>query len=518
MATTAPTTTTGSTIPWLGVVAVLFGAIATTLANRLTSQGLADIRGAIGAGFDEGSWITTAFGAAQMFIAIPAVWLGRTYSPRKVLLVGCVVFGVSECLIPAASSLSEVIVLQTTAGLGSGTFIPLTPPFIFSSLPLRLRPWGIAAYAMNIVFGLNIAATLEGWYLDHATWQWIFWQNAVVAAPLFALYYFGIPRTQPNEQFENAATYLSLSALSIGLTLIFIVLDQGDRVDWFASNMIVELALAGAAFIGLFLFVAAELETSDRHRFHFSILGQRNAVLLALIIVCARFLISSTNIVVPAFLAQAQGLRPLQIGESLLWIALPQLVVAPIVAWFVGKTDARVVVVIGMVTVCVAFILGAQLTSVWAEPDFVLPLLMQAGGQTLALTATVYLFSLQISATDALSYGSLIQISRVFGGEVGIGALTVFIRKCEQSASNNLGIHAGAGMPAVLERLAQYGSAVVAKTQGADTAGERAVALLAGSIRNQAYTLAFADAFWLGAAVAAVAACLAFCLQRPSSG
>jgi DHA2 family multidrug resistance protein len=137
-----PATTTGSataapapSIPWLGIVAVLFGAISTTLTTRLTSAGLADVRGAIGAGFDEGAWITTAFGASQMFIGPATVWLGRAFGVRATLLAGCFLYGVGMLLIPVAPSLPWVLALQCVAGLGSGTFIPLAAVFVLLNLP-----------------------------------------------------------------------------------------------------------------------------------------------------------------------------------------------------------------------------------------------------------------------------------------------------------------------------------------------------------------------------------------------
>src|SRR5260370_39594457 len=81
---TAPTLPSPPTsIPWLGVVAVLLGTFISTLNGRLSTFGLADIRGAVSAGFDEGAWITTAQTAAQMFVTLIAVWMGAPYGPRR---------------------------------------------------------------------------------------------------------------------------------------------------------------------------------------------------------------------------------------------------------------------------------------------------------------------------------------------------------------------------------------------------------------------------------------------------
>src|ERR1700761_3567533 len=128
-----------ATIPWIGIAAVLLGAVATTLTTRLTSAGLADVRGALGAGFDEGAWITTAFGAAQMLVGLPTVWLGRLFGPRRVLLAGCALYGLAELLIPAAPNLPSVLILQALAGMGSGTITPLTVVFVLLNLPPRLQ-------------------------------------------------------------------------------------------------------------------------------------------------------------------------------------------------------------------------------------------------------------------------------------------------------------------------------------------------------------------------------------------
>ena len=68
--------------PWLGLLAVLLGAFISTLTGRLSTFGLADIRGALHVGFDEGAWITTAQTVAQMLIAPAAVWMGRAFGPR----------------------------------------------------------------------------------------------------------------------------------------------------------------------------------------------------------------------------------------------------------------------------------------------------------------------------------------------------------------------------------------------------------------------------------------------------
>src|ERR1700685_4770215 len=104
---TAPTLPSPPTsIPWLGLLAVLMGTFISTLNGRLSTFGLADIRGAVGAGFDEGAWITTAQTVAQMFITLAAIWMGAAYGSRRVLLCASIGFAGISLLAPYFSPLS----------------------------------------------------------------------------------------------------------------------------------------------------------------------------------------------------------------------------------------------------------------------------------------------------------------------------------------------------------------------------------------------------------------------------
>jgi DHA2 family multidrug resistance protein len=512
--TTTPTATPAvpTNLPWLGIVAVLVGAIATTLTSRLTSIGLADVRGAIGAGFDEGAWISTAFGAAQMMIGPIAIFLGRAYSPRRVLLVGCVVYGVAELLIPFSPDLRTLIVLQVVSGLGSGTFIPMTAGFILLALPKNLWPWGLAAYSMNIILGLNVAAALEGWYMEHATWDWIFWQNTVVAAPLFFLYWFGLRRLPIDREFLRSGDFRGMFMGASGFTLIYIALDQGDRLDWFSSSLIVSLLVIGFLSLGLFLLHESTLDTPS---VDFGLVVRRNVVLLVLLVLATRFLVTSSNTLVANYLIQVRGLRPLDVGNALLWVALPQVIIAPTVAWLLNRIDARFAIGTGFAIATSGFLLATGITSEWTEGNFSVALLLQATGETLELTALIYFFGHHIGPTDGLTFGAIIQTARLFGGQLGTSLLVIFTRKAEQWHSNLIGQHVTAGDPVTNERITAYMGMVGTATQGTGSAEARGAGLLAGAVRAQAYTLSILDGFLLTSCVGVLALALVLLLRAP---
>ena len=118
----APPQPTG--VPWLGLVAVLMGTFISTLTGRLSSFGLADIRGALDAGFDEGAWITTSQTVAQMLVAPFAIWAASIHGPRRVLLISALAFAAISLILPFSPNLQTLLSLQFISGLASGCFIP----------------------------------------------------------------------------------------------------------------------------------------------------------------------------------------------------------------------------------------------------------------------------------------------------------------------------------------------------------------------------------------------------------
>jgi DHA2 family multidrug resistance protein len=510
--TVATAPSTPANLPWLGILAVLMGAIATTLTSRLTSVGLADVRGAVGAGFDEGAWIPTAFSAAQMMIGPLAIFLGRVYTPRRVLLAGSVVYGVAEFLLPLAPDLRSLLFLQIVAGLGSGTFIPLTASFILLALPRNLWPWGLAAYAMNIILGLNLASSLEGWYMEHATWHWIFWQNTVVAAPLFALYWFGLRRLPIDREYLRHGDFRGMLFAASGFTLVFIALDQGDRLDWLSSSLIVTLLALGLVALGFFLLHESTLETPS---IDFGLLVRRNVIVLIVLVLITRFLVTASNTLVTNYLIQVRGLRPLEVGNAVLWVALPQLVIAPMVAWMLGRLEPRFAIGTGLAVAASGFLLATGITSQWVEGNFSLALLLQAMGETLELTALIYFFGHHLGPADGITFGAIIQTARLFGGQLGTSFIIVFTRKAEQWHSNLIGQHVSAADPGTAERIAAYARAVGPLTQGTGDAQARGAGLLATAVRTQAYTLSALDGFLLAASVAVLGVVLVLVLREP---
>src|SRR5271167_2298467 len=166
--------------PLLGILGVVTGAGVVTLTSRMISLGVPDLRGHQGFGYDESAWIGTAFDVGLMFIGPFTVYLGGLMGPRRILLAAAAMFTMILIFVPFIHNYGLVIVAVGLAGLTSGTFYPLTLTFALRNIPLRYLPFTIALYASFVDGAVNIAPSLYGWYRDHLSWQWMFWNSAVI--------------------------------------------------------------------------------------------------------------------------------------------------------------------------------------------------------------------------------------------------------------------------------------------------------------------------------------------------
>ena len=483
-----------ATRPLIGVIAVLLGALISTLAGRLTTFGLADVRGAVHAGFDEGAWIPTAFTVGQMMMGPLSVWLGMAFGPRRVLMASGAVFAVSNLLLPYSPDVTSVLLFQTISGLASGPFIPLTISFVIQNLPTRMVVYGVAAYSMNIELSLNIAASVEGWFDDHWSWQWISWDTSLLMPLMLICVYFGIPRQPTNRALLKSADWWGIIYASLGLSVIYAALDQGNRLDWLNSGVINGLLIAGV--ILLVAFIVHEL-TQERPWLNLRFVVRGNFPLLTLYIGFFRFLILSTSYIIPQYLATVQNYRALETGGVLLWVALPQFALAPVVATILRFVDPRVPMAFGFAMVGCACFMAGQLTHDWATDDFLPSQLLQAVGQTFALTSVVWFSLKHLELKEVLTFGAMLQTARLFGGELGSGFIQTFLRVREQMYSNLVGLHVVVGSHTTAQRLEQYANVVSSRSNGTAAASARAVALLAHSVQNQASVLSYIDGFML---------------------
>jgi DHA2 family multidrug resistance protein len=505
--------------PLLGVAAVVMGAGTASLAGRLLSLGLADLRGHLGIGIDEGAWIGTAFNASTMFIGPLTVYLGALLGARRVMLVCGVVFTVVSACLPFAPSYGVSIVLLAIAGLSSGTFYPLTISFALLNVPLRFLALTLGVYATCIEGALNFAPSLYGFYLNHLSWTWMFWTSAVITPVVTACVYFGMPAPRPRPQMSGPKpSFAGFLYASAGLALLFAALDQGQRLDWWRSGVFAALVAAGTFFL---LCAIVRRMRAPNPLVDLPYLRKWNTIALATGLFSFRFVLLATAFVIPQSLS-FRGLDASQFGPAVLWTAMPEMVVAVFAAYLLSKgLDSRLLMALGFATIGAVCLVNAHFTSAWAAENYFRTELLMAVGQSFAFVGLVSTLILQAffsggldSPYRVLTFSAFLHGVRIFGGQLGTTLMARFISEQEKVHSYLVGLHVQPGGWIEDHTVRLLSAGLAARSNGSAGAAGRAVGLVAGSVRQQAYSLTFIDAFHLMAWVSVATLILIATIRR----
>ena len=504
--------------PLLGILGVIMGAGIVTLTGRMLTLGLADLKGHLGIGFDDGAWISSAYNVALMFIGPFTVYLGALMGPRRILFFAATAFTVICTFLPLIHNYSLLIVALVLAGLVSGTFYPLTLTFALRNIPLRFLPFTIALYATFVDGAVNIAPSLYGWYRDHLSWHWMFWDSAVITPLMAVCIYFGIPPS-PAPKKSAAPSFAAFLYGSTGFAMLYAAFDQGERLDWWRSGVFTALFLGG-----LFLLIAATVRRlrGPNPLVDMPYLRQWNTLLLGIGLFLFRFCLVTTIILIPQSLA-IHGFEADQIGPAVIWSAAPLILLAFVAGLLLlSGLDSRLLMASGFVLIAFASYLNAELTSAWSASNYYRTELLMGLGQSFAfigLVATIILqgiFSGGLSKPQwILTFSAFFHTVRLFGGELGAVFMGHFIAQREKLHSNLLGLHVQGGNWIIDGNLRALTAGLFSKSSGLAAVTGRAVGLVSGRLRLQAYTLTIIDGFYL-VAWACVVALLLIALLRQS--
>jgi DHA2 family multidrug resistance protein len=490
-----------STKPLLGILGVVTGAGVVTLTSRMLSLGMSDFRGLHGFSYDQSAWIGSAFDAGLMFIGPFTVYLGGLMGPRRILLTAAVLFTVLLIFLPFAHSYSLVIALVLLSGLTSGTFYPLTLTFALRNIPLRYLPFTLALYAAFVDGAVNIAPSLYGWYREHLSSNWMFWNSALNTPLMMICIYYGIPKANAPKKSGSAPSFAGFLYASAGLAMLLVALEQGERLDWWRSGIFNGLFAGGSFFLACAL--VRRLRGPNR-LVALPYLVKWNTVLLGLLLFWFRFTLCTTIILIPQALA-IRGFEAEQIGPAIIWSAIPLIPLAFTAALLLlHKFDSRLLFAIGLACTAFAAWLNSQYSGTWAAENFYRTELLTGAGQAFAFIGLVGCIVLQALFAGALAkpewvltFSAYFHTIRIFGGTAGAIYMGHFLAQREKLHSNLLGLHVSSGEWLTNQNIHGMAAGLYAKSSGLATAGARAVDLIAARTRLQAFSLSIIDGFLL---------------------
>ncbi|KFX28374.1 MFS transporter [Ralstonia solanacearum] len=411
----------------VGLLGVLLAALLSGLNNRVPGLALADVQGALGFAQDDASWLNTAYAAGELAAMPFATWLAVTFSMRRFLLTMLAGALILSAMLPCVQNLPLLLALRALQGLLSGALIPMLMMSALRFLPPSIRLHGLALYAMTATFAPNVAVWLAALCVDRLEdWRWVYWQAIPLGLVAMGLVSWGVPNMPPALSRLKQGNWLGMALGVPGLGLVVTGLDQGVRLDWFHSPLIIAALSVGTVFTALFL--ASEW----RHPAPFmrlQMLGRRNLGVGLSVFVCL-LMTMATAVTLPAnLLGRLQGFRMEQMAPIGLIVGLPQLVLGPAVALLLYRrwVDARHVFAAGLACIAAACWLGADVTSEWMVPQLMWAEILQAIGQPMAVIALLFLVTSVVQPMEGPSVAGIVNTFRAFSSVLGgalIGQLT----------------------------------------------------------------------------------------------
>ncbi|MDV4178935.1 MDR family MFS transporter [Rhizobium brockwellii] len=498
---------------WTAVVGSTLGAFMAVLNIQIVNASLADIQGAIGAGTDDGGWISTSYLIAEIVVIPLSAWLARVFSLRNYLLTNAILFLIFSVACAFAANLQQMIILRAIQGFSGGVLIPMAFTIIITLLPKAKQPIGLALFALSATFAPAIGPTIGGYLTENWGWEYIFYVNLVPGALMVGMLWASLDRGPMNLKLLAKGDWPGIVTMAIGLAALQTVLEEGNKEDWFGSDFIVRLSVIAAVSLTLFLII--ELKTANpllnlrllvRRNFGFGIVAN---FLLGIALYGSVF-------VLPIYLTRIQGYNSEQIGMVLAWTGIPQLLLIPLVPQLMKRFDVRLLIVVGFALFAASNFMNVHMTGDYATDQLFWPNIVRAIGQALVFTPLSAIATAGIEQENAGSASALFNMMRNLGGAVGIASLQTFLSKREQFHSNILTNSVSVFEEATRDRIAKLtGYFMSHGVSDQALASHKAVVAIALKIRKQANIMAFSDTFFLLGVALVVALLASLHLRKP---
>jgi MFS transporter, DHA2 family, multidrug resistance protein len=509
----APAAATVSIKTWIAVIGATLGAFMAVLNIQIVNASLADIQGAIGAGIDDGGWISTSYLIAEIVVIPLSGWLAQVFSVRLYLLTNAVLFLVLSAACALAQDLPQMIALRAVQGFTGGVLIPMAFTLIITLLPKAKQPIGLALFALSATFAPAIGPTIGGYLTENWGWQYIFYVNLAPGALMVGMLYFSLDAKPMNLSLLREGDWPGIITMAIGLAALQTVLEEGNKDDWFGSPFIVRLSVISAVSLTVFLWI--EL-TAKKPLLNLRLLFRRNFGFGILANFLLGIALYGSVYILPVYLSRIQGYNAEQIGMVLAWTGLPQLLLIPLVPRLMQRFDPRLVIGVGFALFAASNFMNIYMTTDYATDQLFWPDVVRAIGQALVLAPLSAVATAGIEPENAGSASGLFNMMRNLGGAVGIAMLQTFLTKREQYHSNVLTQSVSVFEQATRDRLDQLTQYFVnhGVIDRADAA-HRAYVAIGHIVQKQAFILAFSDTFYLLGAALIVALIATLLLKKP---
>ena len=331
--------------PWLIAATVISATFMEVLDTSVANVSLPHIAGNLSASVDESTWVLTSYLVSNAIVLPLTGWLSTLFGRKRFFLACVVIFTLSSLLCGTAPSLAALVFFRVVQGAGGGGMQPMSQAILVDSFPRQKQGMAMAIYGMGVVVAPTLGPTLGGWITDNYSWRWIFLLNVPVG--IISVIMIALLITDPPHMVRKTfrqglrIDFLGLGLLSVGLGFLQVILDKGERDDWFGSPFITWATIVSVT--ALVALVVRELTTThpvvDLHLFK-----DRNFAISTFMMYTLGVVLYGTTLLLPILLQTLMGYTAMQSGMVLLPGGLVLLAVLPFVGALLDRFEPRWIV------------------------------------------------------------------------------------------------------------------------------------------------------------------------------
>ena len=479
---------------WIAVFGGALGALMATLDISITNSALPQIQGSIGATGTEGTWISTGYLMSEIVMIPLAAWLTRVFGLRMFLLGNTFLFTGFSVMCGLSHSLTQMIIGRIGQGFTGGAMIPTAQTIVRTRLPAHQLPVGMTLFGLIVMVGPLLGPVVGGWLAENVDWSWCFFVNVPVGVALIMLLYAGLPKAVPDwHQFVNA-DWLGIAGLAAGLSSLTVVLEEGQRENWFDSRMIVWLTVVSA--IGIGTLIAGQFVTK-KPVVRLSLLANKSYASVIFIVFTVGAGLYCVSYLLPQFLSIIAGYNAEQSGGIMLLSGLPAFAIMPLLPRMLRTLDARLMVIAGLVVFAVSCMFDISLTAQSVGHDFYASQLLRGVGQMLAFMPLNQASMTAVAREETADAAGLYNMARNLGGSVGLALLGVYIDR--RNAFHDAFIRESVTANSIIgqDHIAATAAGFAAQHGDKAYAHVQAFGQLAGEMHVQAMVMTFSETFYV---------------------
>ncbi len=492
--------------PYLIAFVVSIATFMEVLDTTIANVALRHIAGGLAVGIDESTYVITSYLVANAIVLSISGWLSTVIGRKRFYMICVATFTISSLLCGFAWNLQSLVLFRILQGLGGGGMATSEQAILADSFPPEKRGQAFAIYGVAVVVAPVIGPTLGGWITDTYSWHWVFLIN--VPMGLLSLFLVGRLVKEPSgaeEEREKLLSkgvqvdYIGFALVAIGLGSLEYVLDEGQRNDWFGSNMIIFFAVLSA--VSLLALIPWEL-TREEPIIDLRLLGRRQFAACFLVMLGTGAVLISTTQILPQLLQTELNYTALLAGLALSPGGIATLMLMPVVGRLVSTVQPKYLIMFGATVVAFSMWhltgLNGDITYGYAALARVF---LAIGLPFLFLPVTTASYD-GVPSDKTNQASALINVARNIGGSMGVALAQTVLAQRQQFHQSRLIEHAAPsdlGYQQTIDAMTRY---FQAQGSNPSDAAAQAIAWVGKTLQQQVDFLAYIDVFWMLAIIA----------------